>query len=98
MTGRPDPRHVVVMGVAGCGKSTVARSVSAMTGLTFGEADEFHSAFNVARMRSGLPLDDADRWPWLAALAAWLAAHHARGVSTVLAWSPLRRGYPDTLR
>ena len=86
------------MGVAGCGKSTVARSVSAMTGMTFGEADEFHPALNVARMRSGLPLDDADRRPWLAELAAWLAAHHAQGVSTVLACSALRRGYRDTLR
>jgi gluconokinase len=49
-------------------------------------------------MRAGIPLDDADRWPWLRALAAWMAARHAEGLSTVLACSALKRSYRDVLR
>jgi gluconokinase len=91
-------RHVVVMGVSGSGKTTVAKGISALTGLTFAEADEFHSAGNVAMMRAGVPLKDADRWPWLRALAGWMAARSAEGVSTVLACSALKRSYRDVLR
>ncbi len=91
-------RHVVVMGVCGSGKTTVATGISTVTGLHFVEADDFHSATNVAMMRSGVPLDDADRWPWLRALAAWMAARSAEGVSTVLACSALKRSYRDMLR
>ena len=99
MTGeRPATRHVVVMGVSGAGKTTVARGISERTGLTFAEADEFHPEANVARMRAGIPLDDAARWPWLRDLAAWMAARHAEGVSTVLACSALKRSYRDVLR
>ncbi|MFI6227904.1 gluconokinase [Micromonospora echinospora] len=98
-TGQACPtRHIVVMGVAGAGKTTVARRISEVTGLTFGEADEFHPEANVARMRVGIPLDDAARWPWLQALAAWMANCHRAGVSTVLACSALRRSYRDLLR
>lgn len=96
MTG--DARHVVVMGVSGCGKTTVARQLSARTGMLFVEADDFHSADNVERMRAGVPLDDAAREPWLRKLAAWMADRHAQGVSTVLACSALRRSYRDILR
>lgn len=99
MTGeRPAVRHVVVMGVSGAGKTTVARGVAEVTGLRFAEADEFHPAANVARMRAGIPLTDADRWPWLRDLAAWMAARHAEGVSTVLTCSALKRAYRDVLR
>ncbi|MEU4481044.1 gluconokinase [Micromonospora sp. NPDC023966] len=99
MTGeRPSTRHVVVMGVSGAGKTTVARGISELTGLRFAEADEFHSAANVARMRAGVPLDDEDRWPWLRALAGWMADRHAEGVSTVLTCSALKRAYRDVLR
>jgi gluconokinase len=99
MTGeRPPTRHVVVMGVSGAGKTTVARGISELTGLRFAEADEFHSAANVARMRAGVPLDDEDRWPWLRALAGWMADRHAEGVSTVLTCSALKRAYRDVLR
>ncbi|MER7457892.1 gluconokinase [Micromonospora sp. NPDC126480] len=99
MTGdRPPTRHVVVMGVSGCGKTTVARLLSELTGLRFVEADEFHSEANVARMRSGVPLDDAARWPWLRDLAGWMTARHREGVSTVLACSALKRSYRDVLR
>ncbi|MBM0275256.1 gluconokinase [Micromonospora tarensis] len=98
MTGEPGSRHVVVMGVSGVGKTTVARGISAATGLTFVEADEFHSPENVARMRSGVPLDDATRWPWLHDIAGWLAERAAQGRSTVLACSALKRSYRDVLR
>ncbi len=97
--GHPAPtRHVVVMGVSGCGKSTVAAGISVRTGLRFVEADDFHPAANVAKMRSGVPLDDADRWPWLGDLASWMVARAVEGVSTVLACSALRRAYRDVLR
>ncbi|MEH1102755.1 gluconokinase [Micromonospora sp. CPCC 205561] len=103
MTGEGGPgatptRHVVVMGVSGAGKTTVARGIAARTGLTFAEADEFHSPANVASMRAGVPLDDAARQPWLGALAGWMAARAADGVSTVLACSALRLSYRDVLR
>ncbi|MET8547314.1 gluconokinase [Micromonospora zamorensis] len=91
-------RHVVVMGVSGAGKTTVARGISAATGLAFAEADEFHSPANVARMRSGVPLDDTTRWPWLRDIAAWIADRGAEGRSTVLACSALKRSYRDVLR
>jgi gluconokinase len=95
---RGPTRHVVVMGVSGSGKTTVAKGISSLTGLSFAEADEFHSELNVAMMRAGVPLDDADRWPWLRDLAAWMAARSAEGVSTVLACSALKRSYRDVLR
>ncbi|TDC86208.1 gluconokinase [Micromonospora sp. KC606] len=99
MTGDPAlTRHVVVMGVSGAGKTTLARLLADATGLVFGEADEFHTAANVARMRSGVPLDDAARWPWLRDLAGWMTARHREGVSTVLACSALKRYYRDVLR
>ncbi|WP_049562753.1 gluconokinase [Nonomuraea sp. SBT364] len=100
MTGEhgPAPRHIVVMGVSGAGKTTVARRISELTGLRFTEADEFHPEANVARMRAGIPLDDSDRWPWLRDLAAWMADRHAVGISTVLACSALKRAYRDVLR
>lgn len=99
MTGERRPtRHVVVMGVSGAGKTTVARGISELTGLRFAEADEFHTEAHVAQMRAGIPLTDTDRWPWLGALAAWMAERHAEGVSTILACSALKRAYRDVLR
>ncbi|MEU4567236.1 gluconokinase [Micromonospora sp. NPDC023956] len=96
--GPPRTRHVVVMGVSGAGKTTVARGIAARAGLVFAEADEFHPPTNVARMRAGLPLDDAARLPWLRDLAGWMADRSAAGVSTVLACSALKRSYRDVLR
>lgn len=90
-------RHVVVMGVSGCGKTTVAHGISAATGLLFAEADDFHSRANVEKMRAGIPLTDEDRWPWLHDLAAWMAERASEGRSTVIACSALRRSYRDLL-
>lgn len=87
---------VVVMGVAGCGKTTVGKLLADRRGVPFLDADAFHSAENVAKMRSGQPLTDDDRLPWLHALGDALAQYHATGV--VLACSALRVLYRDTLR
>ena len=91
-------RHVVVMGVSGSGKTTVATGIAATTGFAFAEADEFHPAANVAKMAAGQPLTDEDRWPWLAELARWMTERAEAGESTVMACSALRRSYRDVLR
>lgn len=88
---------VVVMGVAGCGKSTVAADLASALGWSLGDADELHSPEAVAAMASGRPLTDEDREPWLVRVADWIAEHHRAGDSTVLACSALRRGYRRTL-
>ena len=86
------------MGVSGSGKTTVARQLAERLGWTFAEADEFHPPQNVAKMASGVPLDDADRWPWLADLRDWLDARAAAGQDVVLTCSALKRAYRDVLR
>ena len=97
-TSRSDTRHVVVMGVSGCGKTTVAQRIRDLTGFVFAEADEFHTAANVAKMAAGVALTDDDRWPWLHSLAVWMAERADAGESTVIACSALRRSYRDVLR
>jgi gluconokinase len=93
-----DPLCVVVTGVSGVGKTTVAVGLAERLGLPYGEADDFHPAANVARMRAGTPLDDADREPWLRALGAWLEERAADGAGGVITCSALKRRYRDTLR
>jgi gluconokinase len=90
--------HIVVMGVSGSGKTTIAGKLAARLGYLFADGDAFHPQANVAKMASGEPLTDADRAPWLAELAEWIAAQHESGRSTVLACSALKRRYRDTLR
>lgn len=92
------PLHVVVMGVSGCGKSTVAEALARRLGRPWADADDFHSAANVAAMSAGRPLTDLDRAPWLAALRDWLTARARDGTSAVMACSALRRRYRDVLR
>ena len=92
------PLHVVVIGVSGCGKTTVAERLRDDLGLVFAEGDAFHPRANVEKMASGRPLDDADREPWLRALADWTAKRRAEGSSTVVACSALKRAYRDILR
>jgi gluconokinase len=85
--------RVVVMGVTGCGKSTVGAALAARLGVPFADADEFHNAANVAKMSAGVPLDDDDRWPWLRAIGEWLASRDG-----VVSCSALKRAYRDVLR
>lgn len=94
----PSTRHVIVMGVSGCGKSTIAVGIAEAMNLPFAEADRFHSEANVAKMAAGHPLTDSDRWPWLRDLSAWMASQADLGQSTVMACSALRRSYRDLLR
>jgi carbohydrate kinase (thermoresistant glucokinase family) len=94
----PKHLHVVVMGVSGCGKTTVAERLRDSLGLAFAEGDAFHPRENVDKMASGRPLTDEDRGPWLEALVAWTRERDAEGVSTVLSCSALRRSYRETLR
>ena len=88
---------VVVMGVAGSGKTTVGRLLAGELGWKFYDADDFHPPANVERMRAGVPLSDADRVPWLAALRDLLAERAAADAPTVLACSALKRRYRDAL-
>jgi carbohydrate kinase (thermoresistant glucokinase family) len=90
--------HLVVMGVSGCGKSTVAAALQGRLGWVMAEGDDFHSEANVAKMRDGIPLTDEDRRPWLEAIAAWTSERDAAGDSTVVTCSALKRSYRDLLR
>lgn len=89
------PPRLVVMGVAGSGKTTIGRELAVALGLAFVDADDLHPAANVAKMAAGIPLSEADRAPWLAAVTGVLAAAD-EGV--VLACSALRRAHRDALR
>lgn len=88
---------VVLAGVAGSGKTTVGKLLADRLGWAFADADAFHPAANIAKMRAGLPLTDADRRPWLAAIATWMDEHAAAGTSAVVTCSALKRAYRDAL-
>src|SRR4051794_20994084 len=87
---------IVVMGVSGSGKSTVGGLLAERLGVPYAEADDFHPPANIAKMSAGHPLDDADRAPWLDAIADWIAERRGRG--GVVSCSALRRRYRDRLR
>lgn len=89
---------LVVMGVSGCGKSTVGELVAARTGSEFADADDFHPPANREKMARGLPLDDDDRQPWLEALRDHIRSTNEANRTLVLACSALKRSYRDTLR
>jgi gluconokinase len=87
----------IVMGVSGSGKTTLARKLAAATGGNWEDADDFHSAENKAKMSAGIPLTDADRWPWLDRLNAELRAAASAGGPFFLACSALKQKYRDRL-
>ena len=89
---------IVLMGVAGSGKSTVMRTLAGELGWPTAEADDFHSPANVAKMRSGRPLTDEDRWPWLDEIASWIGERERAGENALVTCSALRRVYRDVLR
>lgn len=90
--------QVIVMGVTGVGKTTVGRLIAEQLGARFVDADDFHPPENVAKMRAGTPLDDADRQPWLAALNTHLRDAARNGEQVVLACSALKAAYRERLR
>lgn len=91
--------HVfVVMGVSGCGKTTVGEALAAHLNCRFYDADDFHPPENIAKMERGIPLNDLDRAPWLARLAALIQEHLDNGETAVLACSALKKRYRDELR
>lgn len=92
------PPVVVVMGVCGCGKSTLGRSLAEALGVPYVEGDELHPARNVALMAAGTPLTDADRAGWLDRIGARLAEAERQGRGAVVACSALKRIYRDRLR
>ena len=91
------PLSLVVMGVSGVGKTSVAHALVARTGWTFQEGDDLHPAANRAKMAAGHPLDDDDRRPWLYRVAHWIGVQEAAGKGAVVTCSALRRAYRDIL-
>ncbi|MBV9655171.1 MAG: gluconokinase [Acetobacteraceae bacterium] len=91
------PTVVVVMGVSGSGKTTVAAGVAAKLGCPYQEGDDLHPQANVDKMHSGIPLTDDDRWPWLDRIAAVIDGWREEGQSGVLSCSALKRAYRDVI-
>ena len=88
---------IVLMGVSGAGKTTVGRLLAEALGAEFAEGDAYHPPENIEKMRRGIPLDDADRWPWLQILATQIDRWLAAGATVVLACSALKQRYRDVL-
>jgi gluconokinase len=88
---------LIVMGVSGSGKSTIAKALAERLAWTYEDADRFHPASNVAKMSAGHPLTDDDRWPWLRAIADEIDRVAASGGHAVIACSALKRAYRDIL-
>uniref|UniRef100_A0ACD5ZIX3 Uncharacterized protein n=1 Tax=Avena sativa TaxID=4498 RepID=A0ACD5ZIX3_AVESA len=89
---------IVIMGVSGCGKSTVAARLAAALGCSFVEADDYHSQANKAKMSMGIPLTDADRAPWLESLRDAIRDRLDRGEDVTVSCSALRLKYREVLR
>ncbi|HEY6311887.1 MAG TPA: gluconokinase [Streptosporangiaceae bacterium] len=88
---------LIVAGVSGSGKTTVGALLAGRLHWRFADADWFHPAASIAKMRAGIPLTDEDRWPWLRAIGAWMDERIALGESAVVTCSALKRSYRDVL-
>jgi gluconokinase len=95
---KADVPLIVVMGVAGSGKSTIAAGLAERLGVDFIEGDSLHPQVNVQKMASGHPLTDEDRWPWLEAIGDRVEAERAAGIGVVVSCSALKHVYRDCLR
>jgi gluconokinase len=108
---RPDSHHenseyrfedkavvIVVMGVSGCGKSTIGRALADAFGWDFQEGDSLHPQANIEKMTGGISLNDDDRWPWLDRIAAWISDETTQRHNGVVTCSSLKRSYRDRLR
>ena len=89
---------LVIMGVSGSGKSTVAALLAGQLGWDLAEGDDMHPDENVAKMHAGQPLTDEDRWPWLDTVSSWISEHTLAGVPGIITCSALKRIYRDALR
>ncbi|AKK04131.1 gluconokinase [Corynebacterium epidermidicanis] len=92
------PVHVVLMGVSGSGKTSVASLLHDQLGWPYAEADDFHPEANKAKMAAGHALNDDDRWPWLRTLRDWMSAQAVEKRSSIVTCSALKRSYRDLLR
>jgi gluconokinase len=93
---RPEAPLIVVMGVSGCGKSTIGALIADRLAIPFVDADSLHPILNIEKMAAGIPLTDDDRWPWLATVGRVLA-DAGLGTGVVVACSALRRSYRDAI-
>ncbi len=98
MAHASEPDIIVLMGVTSTGKTTIGRLLAERTGWRFAEGDSYHPSANVEKMRRGIPLEDADRWPWLAAITEDIRAWRERGEHAIVTCSALKRAYRDRLR
>jgi gluconokinase len=98
MTETDEKPLIVVMGVAGSGKTTIASGLAEQLGVPFVEGDSLHPAANVKKMSSGIPLTDDDRWPWLEAIGERIEVERVTGHGVVVSCSALRHAYRDCLR
>ena len=89
---------LVIMGVSGCGKTTMNEHLGNKLGWDMAEADDFHPQANIDKMARGIPLNDQDRWPWLDSIHDWIEDHMRRGVPGTVTCSALKRVYRDRLR
>jgi gluconokinase/shikimate kinase len=97
MAGTEQPRVIVLMGVSGCGKTTVAAIMSGRLNWPFEEGDALHPQANVDKMHAGHPLTDEDRWPWLEKVAHWVETTLDSGQNGIITCSALKRSYRDLI-
>jgi ribose 5-phosphate isomerase A len=94
-SARAHPQILVIMGVSGSGKTTIAKVLAARLGWPFEEGDNLHPGSNIAKMKAGIPLTDADRQPWLVRVAAWIDRQRENGQPGIITCSALKRSYRD---